>query len=427
MKSIFYQLYRKHNDPLFQSSSLNVFKKAIVIHPLKKNELLYSIHLSELKNKLSILRGKIFKLKNPKNLMNNDESETLKFFDQKSVYDMDSEQTKSGLQLDLKNLIYSLNEEISDEILIKNSGFLKSSIISGYFNIDPYENFKVIFTNELKFLQNNKTVSYVQNLSVKVPFLDFIIKHKTVDTNVIVNFVLAICGCIERFKFFFENFHNNILKKSENSKLVLVLCKKESKIIKEIIEKFNLLTLEKSLIVLELSQDFNRGFYLNQGSKIIPNDEIIFFIDVDFLFSSDILNRVRLNTQINDQVFMPIFFSKFSYDADLEDKSSFFNLKKGEWRYVSFGAISIFKQDFLRTGFNESIAGWGKEDVDFAENIMNLNGINVFRAVDFGIVHLFHYKKCDLNLTNEQFQMCLKSKIRIHGLKNLKFNFINYN
>ena len=419
MKSIFYQLYLKQNDTLFQSSSLNVFKKTIGIHPLKKIEQLYSIHLSELKNKILFLREKIFRLNNFKI---NDESENLKFFDRFSVYDLDSEQPKSGLQSDLKSLIYSLNDEISDKILKQNSGFLKSSIISGYFDIDPYENFKVSFKNELSYFQNNKSVLYIQNLVLQVPFLDFIINQKTTSINVTVNFLLAICDCTDRFKIFLDNFHRNILKSSENTRLIVIVCKNDSKIIKEIIENKSLAHLKKSVIVLELNHEFKRGVYLNQGSKIVPNDEIIFFIDVDFLFNSDILNRIRLNTLSNYQVFMPIFFSKFSYGAGLDDNSSLFNLKKGEWRYFSFGAISIFKKDFLRTGFNESITGWGNEDIDIAENIINLNGIKVFRAVDNGIIHLFHDKKCDKNLPNEQFQMCLKSKIRIHGLKNLKLN-----
>lgn len=424
MKSFFYQLYDGENDSLLQQSNLNVFKKAIGIHPLKQSELFYFVHLSELKNKALFLKNKIYNLKNQHRKTFDNGTQNLKFLDSNSVYDLDTEHIKSGIKQDLKNLIDSLNEEMKNEIFKYDAGFIKSSLINGYFDIDPNENFHIIFNNQIKYMKN-KTISSnsIQNLIIQVPFLDFVIQSETINRNVMINFILALCNRLETFKIFFKNFYENILKSSDNVRLIIVVCKPDFKNMKNIISELNLKNLENDLVFLELEQNFTKGLYLNKGSKIVSDNEIIFFVDVDYLFYSDILNRIRLNTRLNSQVYMPICFTIFSPRSLWQDNSNLIDLKNGEWRYYGFGAISIFKKDFSGTNFNESIAGWGKEDVEVAEKIMNIKNINVFRANDNSIIHLFHFKYCDNKLPNDQYIMCLKSKIRAYGMKNLKLNF----
>ena len=53
------------------------------------------------------------------------------------------------------------------------------------------------------------------------------------------------------------------------------------------------------------------------------------------------------------------------------------------------------------------ILGWGLEDVYLATNVIS-RGINVFRANDPNLVHLFHTKHCDPELSPQQYDGCLK-------------------
>lgn len=60
-------------------------------------------------------------------------------------------------------------------------------------------------------------------------------------------------------------------------------------------------------------------------------------------------------------------------------------------------------------GFDTSIVGWGKEDVDLYEKFIRSN-VSVFRSVDVGLVHVFHKIECDESLPEEQMIMCMGSK-----------------
>jgi chondroitin sulfate synthase len=91
--------------------------------------------------------------------------------------------------------------------------------------------------------------------------------------------------------------------------------------------------------------------------------------------------------------------SHFSFDTD-----------SGYWRQFGFGIVCVYNSDLRRVGgFDTSIIGWGKEDVDLYEKFIKSN-ITIFRTVDPGLVHVFHRIECDSSLSDEQMIMCLGSK-----------------
>ena len=75
----------------------------------------------------------------------------------------------------------------------------------------------------------------------------------------------------------------------------------------------------------------------------------------------------------------------------------------------------MYRADFERVGgFDLSISGWGKEDVDLFEKFIKAgekdSRFEVFRAVDPTLIHVFHPVHCDAKLDNAQLTMCLGSK-----------------
>ncbi|RNA44113.1 Chondroitin sulfate synthase 1 [Brachionus plicatilis] len=188
--------------------------------------------------------------------------------------------------------------------------------------------------------------------------------------------------------------HNFLKEKNTTSQLMQNIAKENVKLIIDSREK---------LIIME-------SHYMNQGSKLVPNDEIIFFVDVDFRFHSEILYRILANTRINSQVYMPIVFSQFNTYNGLNENSNVIRRGNGEWRHFGFGALSIYKNDFNRIEFNENITQWGKEDIELTDQIIKLGNIRIFRSVDPGIVHIYHNQNCMKDLPKDQFQMCLMSK-----------------
>lgn len=209
-----------------------------------------------------------------------------------------------------------------------------------------------------------------------------------------------------------------------------------------------------------------------QSSHIKDND-IIFLIDVDIYFQALTLKRIRENTIRNQQIYLPIVFSEynpelvgsskvtipFSFTLPLTpnanaflidydkmtlnyqfyaNSSSLVNNENGYFREFGYGLASIYKCDIMNSkinGFVTDIKGWGLEDVKFLEKILaashqvpnqlllsiadgtevnNItltnNDLNVFRAADGSLVHIFHHVVCDKNLEKNQYKMCLGTK-----------------
>ena len=77
-------------------------------------------------------------------------------------------------------------------------------------------------------------------------------------------------------------------------------------------------------------------------------------------------------------------------------------------------------------GFDLSIRGWGKEDVDLYTKFIEYE-YSVFRAVDPGMTHIFHAIQCSSNLEEAQMVMCVNSKAASYASRRLLANSIYSN
>ena len=76
---------------------------------------------------------------------------------------------------------------------------------------------------------------------------------------------------------------------------------------------------------------------------------------------------------------------------------------------ITFSAFWPIQPIYFPGGFDTSIQGWGKEDVDLYGKFIESN-LTIFRAADPGIVHVYHEIICDPNLPPNQLVMCLGTK-----------------
>lgn len=214
-------------------------------------------------------------------------------------------------------------------------------------------------------------------------------------------------------------------------------------------------------------------------SSYINDNDIIFLIDVDILFQPLTLRRIRENTIRNHQIYLPIVYSEFNPDlvsnsrikipflstmpwsshsvafkSDYEKMSlnyqfyanasaSLVNNDSGYFREFGYGLASIYKCDIMNSkinGFVTDVKGWGLEDVKFLEKILTAShqvqnqlllsiaddteatksattnrNLDVFRAPDDTLVHIFHQVVCDKNLEKNQYKMCLGTKSNTLG------------
>jgi hypothetical protein len=84
------------------------------------------------------------------------------------------------------------------------------------------------------------------------------------------------------------------------------------------------------------------------------------------------------------------------------------------------GMACLFYSDLQRAGgFDTSIKGWGEEDVALYQRFVSMgeSGMDVFRAIDKGLVHQWHEKVCSPTLTPAQLEHCQLSMMDYEGSK----------
>lgn len=234
-----------------------------------------------------------------------------------------------------------------------------------------------------------------------------------------VNIVVPLSGRYDTFVHFMENFEEVCLIAKLNVKLSIVLVdnertqnsEKHIQLIKDYHRKYP----TADLSIIPMTGNFSRGLALELGSSQFDNDTLLFFCDVDLIFSGDALQRCRDNAVQGRQAYFPVAFSQYNpkivYTEKAQRENKFVLTKKsGFWQDYGFGITCVFKSDLLKAGgFDTSILGWGLEDVDLFTKVIN-SGLKVLRSQEPGIFHIYHPVHCNTSLEQKQYKMCLASR-----------------
>jgi len=243
-----------------------------------------------------------------------------------------------------------------------------------------------------------------------------------------INFILPLSGRYEIFQRFLQNYEDICLTSGEKTSLLIVLYQHKSedsfnKTI-DLIERLKYKYRSVNMDILPISGNFSRARALDLGASKFQADELLLFIDVDIVFTNSALNRIRLNTLPGRRLYFPIVFSQYDPkvvygEVSKQDKFTI-NEISGHWRQYGFGIVSLYKRDYRAVGgLDLSIQGWGKEDVEFFEKTVK-SGLDVFRAADRDLVHVYHEIECSRELPSLQFSMCMGSKADTYaGVKTL--------
>lgn len=234
-----------------------------------------------------------------------------------------------------------------------------------------------------------------------------------------LHILVPLMGRYDTFVRFMDNFEKVCLISNQNVKLIIILVDNDNNQDKEkhldLIKEYHNKYPKADLSVIPMSGEFSRGLALEMGVSVLSNNSLLFFCDVDLVFSGDALQRCRDNAVEGRQAYFPVVFSQYNPkivfgESHTEDTNFVFTKKSGFWRDYGFGITCIFKGDLLKAGgFDTSIQGWGLEDVDLFTKIIN-SDLKVFRSQEPGIVHVYHPVQCDTNLEPKQYKMCLGSK-----------------
>ncbi|XP_075209798.1 chondroitin sulfate synthase [Lycorma delicatula] len=254
----------------------------------------------------------------------------------------------------------------------------------------------------------------------------------------LINFIVPLSGRFKTFVRFINIFEDVCLKTREHVTLIVVLFPSDNEnTINNTLNLVRELQARHSwtkITVIPVFDTFARALALHIGAgQVSEPDDLLFFVDVDMIFNVNVLRRIRMNTIKGKLAYFPIVYSEFDPKVVYNTSSSFnhflINEDSGYWRQYGFGIASVYKTDLIQVGgFDTTIKGWGKEDVNLFDKFVSASSnISVFRAVDPDLIHAFHVVQCDPNLTETQLQMCRATRFDTYGSVKQLANILNKN
>uniref|UniRef100_H2ZJ83 Hexosyltransferase n=1 Tax=Ciona savignyi TaxID=51511 RepID=H2ZJ83_CIOSA len=192
-------------------------------------------------------------------------------------------------------------------------------------------------------------------------------------------------------------------------------------------------------------RQFSRGAGLQLGALAAGINDIIFFMDIDMVVTPNLVAQCRRNAVRGKKAWYPIPYSQYDpdrqcFDGSLArsvDERSILNVAdpagdsslgrngaretirqtplnleedRGFWRDFGYGIACFYKTDFIASGgFDLTIEGWGEEDVRLYKSIL-ASGVDVFRAKQSDLVHIYHTKFCDPTLVGAQAKSCSQTR-----------------
>ena len=462
MRKLFLHDYDASGNLFLGGLNTKTINDAITLHPIKDPAYMYRMHVHfnneriqdlqqqgvklqhVLRNVDRLLQGTRLSLHEKRGLQDGrdlyhqlaiNKSEKWEMFNSKSFYPeirLKAPYTKmrGELKVEVSNILEKTKEFVNKEFW-KNpvlGKFKYQEINYGYRRFHPLYGIQhvvhVTVTSTKK--HGSKTagqlISHKRSFYTQQPFANLrSTTEPLAGTPPYVHFIIPLEGRLETFRRFMKNFELVCLKLLQRVKMVVAYSSyvspphEHKAIMKEYQDKYP----EAELIWLDIAGAFSRGKALSLAANKFDQTALLFLCDVDLIFNSEFIDRCRQNTALGKRVYFPIMYSQFDPELTYSNKSkpeSHFTITKdaGIWRSFSYGPACIYHQDMDAVGgFDTSIKGWGLEDVDLFEKFVAHPEIEVFRAADPGVIHVYHKINCDPNLSVIQYTQCQSSKAAI--------------
>lgn len=305
-----------------------------------------------------------------------------------------------------------------DAINLRGAKYTPNDLLYGYQRTDRVQGSQY----ELFFKSNEPSQSKYQHLTLFRPFAPLqLVQAEAFDkTTVWVNVIVPLSGRLATFKQYLS-FFLPMTKTDKFVHLTVVYFGEDGRREAEDMLKMAALVHNfEHYTFLFKNEVFSRGAGLQAGAKSWDSgDVLLLFCDVDIYFYSDFLNRCRLNSVPTSKVYYPIVFSLFNPNLVYNGRvfpslreQLIISPETGIWRSFGFGMACMYRSDFMAIkGFHNRIEGWGGEDVILYRHLIGSN-IEVVRAPDPSIFHIWHDKVCNSSLSTKQYNMCIGSKLK---------------
>ncbi|XP_059167511.1 chondroitin sulfate N-acetylgalactosaminyltransferase 1-like [Physella acuta] len=280
---------------------------------------------------------------------------------------------KKDLNEIMFHAVETLNKNRKDSGQYKDTGqYNYDDFVEGVYRTDPAfgSQYELYFVNKDDPKRHN---SYLK-LSVARPFAPPVTVQQTVVSTgpEWINIILPLSKRVDTFRLFMDQFVRVCIKSDKRIYLTVVYFGPEGlPDVKGIMGQVAKTHKFKFMKLVTLNETFARGRGLQIGALNWKggSDVLMFFCDVDIVFSGEFLERCRLNSERGQRVYYPIVFSLYNpkivyslQDVPLPSFQDQLVLSKdtGFWRDFGYGMTCQYRSDFLKIkGFDEQITGWG--------------------------------------------------------------------
>lgn len=227
-----------------------------------------------------------------------------------------------------------------------------------------------------------------------------------------VNFVVATPPASRGFQRFMMSFENSFLSRKPIERVGLLAIMYTDKAYKsnekDLFAVSTLINLYKNkypeadLRLITMRNKYSRIDMLRTASEQYPGYELLFLADIHIDFSTQFLERCRMNARENKQVYFPAVFnpynpSEFHKERILYPYATKFQISssRGSWMQTSYHLACIYNYDLMKILDKDVMIRGGEEgeeeigDWSLVDHFIQDKQLRIFRSVEPGLVHMW--------------------------------------
>lgn len=158
-------------------------------------------------------------------------------------------------------------------------------------------------------------------------------------------------------------------------------------------------------------------------SKKHPVDTLFFLAQVNTNINTEFLNRCRMNSISNWQVFFPVHFQEYNPDVAYHNQPQPATVElikeAGHFDQRSVNEACFYNSDYMATRSRMAADVLENEDIleslDIYDVFVKYSGLHVFRAVEPALHHQYHYQSCNPKLSEDLYYRCVQTNLENLG------------
>ncbi|XP_033842755.1 chondroitin sulfate synthase 2 [Periophthalmus magnuspinnatus] len=450
---------KKNSDPSKEASE--EFKRALTVHPVPDPEQMYRLHRFFTQLELQRTYEEIAKLQEeiknvsveafegnrsahwpigvtaPFEPKTRFEVLNWEYFTEEEIYSCVDGSPKCELKgidhvdvLDVMEVaLAELNKKYMPLLHMK-----KQSLINGYRRFDPIRGMEYILDLQLEVESQKghsqsitKRVHLVRPLS-KIEIIPMPYVTEATRVHIIIPLTTQLKNYVTHF---LEVFATNAFETSENAVLTFLFIYDpveaqqvtQNDIFASV--KSQIASLERKYPTIKIpwisvkTETPSQIKFMDIISKKHPIDTLFFLASISSNINSEFLNRCRMNSINNWQVFFPIHFQDYNPEVAYHNQPypTTIDLVKeaGHFDRMSFDESCFYNSDYMSTRTqmvadvqeNEEIL----ETLDIYEMFVKYSSLHVFRATEPALHQQYRYENCNPRLSEEIYHRCVQSNL----------------